>query len=93
MGFPHAGGRCGRLVPKQRAHDRQAMTATTAPNVDNDSVNYLSEKNVHNNEIDSTDAIECSSKYDSSNVDKRDNGGEKRQSCETKFNSPRTQNR
>ena len=62
--------------------------STPASNVNNDSVNNLSVKNVHNNEIDSTDAIECSSKYDSCNVDKRDNGGEKRQSCETKLNSP-----
>ena len=33
-------------------------------------VNNLSVKNMHNNEIDSTDAIECSSRYVSSNVDK-----------------------
>ena len=26
MGFLLSEGRCGRLVPKQRAHDRQAMT-------------------------------------------------------------------
>ena len=42
---------------------------------------------MHNNEIDSTDAIECSSKYDSSNVDNSDNGGGRRQSCETILDS------
>ena len=67
--------------------------AIPTSNENNKLVNNLSVKNVRNNEIDSTDSIECDSRYVSSNVDKCDNGGEKKQSCETKFNSPRTQNR
>ena len=62
--------------------------ASTTPNVINDSVNNLSEKDVYNNQNDTTDAIESSFKYDSSNVDKRGSGGEKRQSCGTKLNCP-----
>ena len=67
--------------------------AAPASNENNKLENKLSVKNVRNNEIDSTDSIECDSRYVSSNVDKCDNGGEKKLNCETKFNPPRTQNR
>ena len=62
-----------------------APFAPPATNVNVDYVTNLSENDVYNDEIDSTDAIECSSKYDSSNVDNSDNGSGERQGCETKF--------
>ena len=69
-------------------NESTADFANPESNENNKLVNKLSVQNVSNNENDSTDSIECDSKYVSSNDDKCDNGGEKKQSYETKFNSP-----
>ena len=74
-------------------NESTADCANPESNENNKLVNNLSVKNMRNNEIDSTDSIECDSRYVSSNVDKCDNGGKKKQSCDTKFNSPQIQNR
>ena len=69
-------------------NESTADFANPESNENNKLVNKLSVQNVSNNENDSTDSIECDSRYVSSNDDKCDNGGEKKQSYETKFNSP-----
>ena len=69
-------------------NESTADFANPESNENNKLVNKLSVQNMSNNENDSTDSIECDSRYVSSNDDKCDNGGEKKQSCETKLNSP-----
>ena len=74
-------------------NESTADFANPESNENNKLVNNLSVKNMRNNEIDSTDSIECDSRYVSSNVDKCDNGVKRSRIVKQNSIPPRTQNR
>ena len=74
-------------------NESTADFAAPPSNENNKLVNKLSVQNVSNNENDSTDSIECNSRYVSSNVDKCDNGVKRSRVVKQNPILPRTQSR
>ena len=71
-------------------NESTADFANPESNENNKLVNKLSVQNVSNNENDSTDSIECDSRYVSSNDDKCDNGGKRSRVMKQNSILPRT---